>query len=149
MSERRSAFPSVLAAVVSVFAMLGCCLPLPAVLAAGSLGALSAWLPSARNYFLASAIATLAYAFYQLYRRHSCYARRPWWLQVMVWGALFSVLAIAWLPQRTANFLAGRVPIRAALAPPPLTTLRDLSALRERFNAASSRTRVIALLSPT
>jgi len=142
------------AAIASWVAMLACCLPLPAVLAAGSLGAASAWLPAARPYLLMLALGSLAYAFYRLYHRRFCENRRPVVLQAMVWLSLALVTFTALAPQRLANLLAGPVaapkPILATGGPqPPLVTLRSLDALRDAFNEAQGQHRVIALLSPT
>jgi len=161
--SEKSAGAAALAALASVVAMLGCCLPLPALLAAGSLGAaaslIDAWLPAARPYLLTAAIACLGFAFYRLYHRRYCRARRPLWLQALVWTALFAVAATTFFPQWTANLLAGPVPAASTAAnttaagargpQQPLLTLRDLTALRDRFNAASAHPRLIALLSPT
>lgn len=136
----------------SLVAMLGCCLPLPAMLAATSLGAAAGWLPAARPYLLACSIGCLAFAFYRLYHRRYCDARRPLWLQAMVWIALMAVGVSTFLPQWTANLLAGPVaaaPARPRGSQPPLVVLRELGALRESFNAAAGQTRLIALLSPT
>ena len=152
-STPRTALSATAAALASLAAMLGCCLPLPAVLAAGSLGAVAGWLPSARPYLLAASFASLGFAFYRLYHRRFCELKRPWWTQALLWFSLTAVLAAAWFPQWTANLLAGS-PV--AVARPrarghqvPLQVFRDLAPLRESFNASIERTRILALLSPT
>lgn len=132
--------------------MLGCCLPLPAVLAAGGFGVVAGWLPALRPYLLAVAVVCLGFAFWRLYARRFCAARRPLWLQGVVWLALAAVGVTAFFPQWTANVLAGpaataRPRVRGAQA--GLVVLRDLTALRENFNAAAGSIRLIALLSPT
>ena len=151
MSASRTPLSSVAAALASLVAMLGCCLPLPAVLAAGWLGAAAGWLPAARPYLLAAAVASLGFAFYRLYHRRYCEVRRPWWMQMLVWCSLAAVVGVAVFPERLANVLAGSraAVVRAPGRQQPLTVLRNLAALREEFNAAIGQTRVIALFSPT
>ena len=134
--------------------MLGCCLPLPAILAAGSLGFAAGWLPAARPYLLAAAFASLAFAFYRLYHRRYCELPRPWWTQALVWTSLAAVLTTGLFPQWTANLLAGTpvTPAHQASARGkqiPLVVFRQLDPLRDSFNAAVTHTRILALLSPT
>jgi predicted PurR-regulated permease PerM len=153
MSNQRTAGSATGAAIASWLAMMACCLPLPAVLAAGSFGALGAWLPTARPYLLALAFATLAYAFYRLYHRRFCESRRPAYLQLMAWLSLALVTLTALAPERLANLLAG-TPARSAPSlrsgqPSPLVTIRSLDALKQAFNHSVHHKRLIALLSPT
>lgn len=152
MSTPRSPIAATAAALASLAAMLGCCLPLPAILAAGSFGAAAGWLPSARPYLLAAAVASLAFGFYRLYHRRYCALPRPLWTQGLVWFSLAAVLANTFFPQFSANLLAGS-PSRAAVRPRgpqlPLRVFRHLEPLRESFNASVDRTRILALLSPT
>lgn len=154
MSNRRAAASASAAALASWLATLACCLPLPAVLAAGSLGAAGSWLPGARPYLSVLAAAALAYAFYRLYHRKFCDSRRPAYLQLMVWLSLALLVVTTLAPERFANLLAGppRVPavLRTSLGPQAeMLTIRDVSALREAFNRERERWRVMALFSPT
>jgi hypothetical protein len=152
MSNPRSPMAASAAALTSLLAMLGCCLPLPAVLAAGSLGAAAGWLPAARPYLLAASAASLAFAFYRLYHRRYCEAPHPLWTQALVWLSFAAVLATALFPQWTANLLAGTRPpaaTRSREPQMPLRVFRQLEPLRDSFNASVDRTRILALFSPT
>ena len=147
MTPSRSPLYSALAALSGVALAASCCLPLPAILAAGSLGAASAWLPEARPYLMAASLAALAFGFYRLYSRKHCERRGPV-VQGVLWISLLSVFAFLLFPQKTAQLLAGPAPAAKVAGPLPVTPL-DLAALKQAFNAASQETRVIALLSPT
>lgn len=154
MSTSRPALSSAVAAIASLVAMLGCCLPLPALLAAGSFGAAAGRLPAARPYLLAASAASLAFAFYWLYHRRYRESPRPWWAQALVWISFAAVLTTGLFPQWTANLLAG-LPSTPASQPRargkqiPLVAFRQLDPLRDSFNAAVTQTRILALLSPT
>jgi len=148
LQDEKRASASALAALSSVVAMLGCCVPLPAILLAGSLAGAGGFLAEARPYLLALSMALVAYAFYALYRKPTCAAPRPWWAQALVWLSLACVVALASFPQWAANKLAGPTE-NTTKTTLPVRTLADLAQLRTAFNAAVNETRVIALLSPT
>lgn len=149
MTNSRSPFYSAFAALGSVALAASCCLPLPAILAAGSLGAASAWLPNARPYLMGASLAALAFGFYRLYSKKHCERRSPF-AQAILWIALTATLAFLFFPQTTAQLLAGPAPSTpsAAVRDLPIADL-DLDALKQSFNASAHETRVIALLSPT
>lgn len=147
ISMNRSPLYSAFAALGGVALAASCCLPLPAILAAGSLGAASAWLPEARPYLMAASLAALAFGFYRLYSKKHCERRGPV-AQGVLWISLLATLAFLLFPQKTAQLLAGPVPTARTAAPLPIADL-DIASLKQAFNAAAGETRVIALLSPT
>lgn len=94
------------AAVASVFAASGCCLPiLPFVAAAGFAGG-STFLLAARPYLLGASILFIAYGFYQARRANKC-ERRPSAIgSIVLWLSTVFVALSIFFPQAMANAAA-------------------------------------------
>jgi hypothetical protein len=145
----KSAAAPAVGALASLAAALSCCLPLgPVVAAAGAAGA-SAFLVHARPYLMGLSLALLAFGFWRAYARKACTPHPAIWPRLLLWLALAANAGFLFFPQPMANLLAGsRAP---AASPSPLTPLTPAAfqELRQDFNAASDRTRLLVLLSPT
>jgi len=137
---------STLASLASLIAALSCCLPLGVLLmAAGSAGA-AIFSQTLRPWLLGLSVACLVLAFVQTYALGRCEFRRRRLRTFLLWFSAVTVGLTLLAPQFTATLLAGRVPGIAPLA--ALRNYDDAEFLRE-FEAASSQTRLVVLLSPT
>lgn len=97
------------AAIASVLAASGCCLPiLPFVMAAGFAGG-SAVLSAARPYLLAVSILLIAYGFYNAKRAKSCRRRRSVISLILLWVSTAFVAISILFPQLMANAAAGLI----------------------------------------
>lgn len=97
------------AAIASVLAASGCCLPvLPFVIAAGFAGS-SAILSAARPYLLAVSILLIAYGFYQARRAKSCRRRRSVISLILLWLSTAFVAISILFPQLLANAAANLI----------------------------------------
>lgn len=125
-----------------------CCLPLGTfLLAAGSGSAAFLLPPGAQPWLMGFAALMLGVGFWQTYFRKSCRTDRGPFSIAVLWLATVAIGAMWLLPQQVAGLLAGSG--TPAVAGGQATALDTTEPLRQAFNAASSETRLIALLSPT
>jgi hypothetical protein len=103
--SQRTVFTS-LAAIVSIVAASGCCLPLLPFVAATGLAGASALLQTARPYFLGASIALIAYGFYQARRTRKCHRRPRLISSVVLWISALLVATSILFPQLMANVAA-------------------------------------------
>lgn len=97
------------AAIASVLAASGCCLPiLPFVVAAGFAGG-SAVLSAARPYLLAVSVLLIAYGFYQARRAKSCRRRLSLVSLILLWVSTAFVAISILFPELMANAAAGLI----------------------------------------
>ncbi len=136
------------AAVLSLFTTLACCLPLGIAAAAGAAG-LSVVLASLRPWLVGLSIALLALGLWQLYRTRGACQRRSRMSLAVFWLSAMLVLALMLFPQAVAGFLADRLPDFTGSGKTRLEELGGLDCLKNEFNRTSARTRIIVLLSPT
>jgi len=102
----RTALASI-AAIGTLLAASGCCLPvLPLLFAAGFAGS-SAFLVAVRPYLLGASILLIGYAFYQAWRAKKCRHRRSAIASVLLWVAAVFVVISIFFPQIMANVSAG------------------------------------------
>jgi len=94
-----------LAAVVSAFTSLACCLPLALLGALGTASA-SGFFAFLRPWLLGLSAVLLALGFFQLYRRGPQCARRSTASVILFWAALALVLVMTLFPQGVAALLA-------------------------------------------
>ncbi|MDQ6706326.1 MAG: hypothetical protein M3Z85_10175 [Acidobacteriota bacterium] len=95
-----------IAAIGSVLAASGCCLPiLPFVFAAGVAGS-STFLTVLRPYLLALSVALVGYGFYQARATKQCRARPSVISSVLLWSSALFVVVSVFLPQVLANAAA-------------------------------------------
>lgn len=137
---------STIASLASLLAALSCCLPLGMLLmAAGSAGA-SLFSEKLRPWLLAFSVAALGLAFFQTYLHRRCEFRQRRLRTVLLWFSGVMVVGMVAAPQAMSTLLAGRIPSFSAAS-----TLRhfDRQEFARQFDAASDRTRVVVLLSPT
>lgn len=135
------------AAVVSALSTLLCCLPLGFVTAAGaaSLGVASTTL---RPWLLGLSAILLAFGFWQLYSaRRACRRSSPLSLAVF-WLSVVAIAGGLLFPQTLASILAGSW-TRGGHAELTELDAQSLGVLKSAFNDASTRPRIILLLSPT
>src|SRR6266851_7973181 len=98
-----------MAAVVSAFATIACCLPLGIAAAAGAAG-LGAIVEPLRPWLIGLSIGLLILGFVQLYRSNrSCRRRSPLSIAVFSISAVV-VAAILLFPQISAGLIAGLIP---------------------------------------
>jgi len=137
---------STLASIASLIAALSCCLPLGTMLmAAGSAGA-SLFSESLRPWLLALSVACLVFAFLQTYWRGRCEFRYRRFRTLLLWFSAVMVVGMLAAPRYVSSLLAGRIPVMFGThVPLPFEEREFMSA----FNAASDKTRIVVLLSPT
>ena len=140
----RAPILSAFAASGSVIAAMSCCLPFGAFITAGASATVSRYITPLQPYLLGFAAASLAFGFYQMYGRKACTRRSPIAV-AMLWISLLAVASLYFFPQAIANIIAGGASGESAAS---LADLR-IDGIRDEFNAAADRVRVIALLSPT
>ena len=136
--------------MASVIAAMSCCLPTGALLASSGLAGTSAFFGSAQPYLLAFSVLCLVWGFVQAARAKSCPPRRRRLnLAVLSISALLVVPVLAF-PQQTAALLADGFfsHPRPPAGQPSLEKL-DVGRVRQLFNDAAGRRRVVALFSPT
>jgi hypothetical protein len=114
-------------------------------MAAGSAGA-SLVSEALRPWLLWLSVACLAVAFVQTYFRSDCEFRHRRLRTFLLWFSAVVVAATLIAPRFTASILAGRLPAFSATG--ELRTFDDRDFLAE-FSAASDRTRLVVMLSPT
>ena|SRR5947209_3236274 len=142
----KGAVVSTLASLASLVAALSCCLPLGTMLlAAGSAGA-SLVFEALRPWLLWLSVGFVVLAFVQTYVTRRCEFRRRRLRTVLLWFSAAVVALTLFAPRFTATLLAGRIPGVARGA--ELRPFNEGEFLRE-FQAASGRTRLVFLLSPT
>jgi hypothetical protein len=142
----RSAVVSTLASLASVVVALSCCLPLGTMLmAAGSAGA-SLFSEKLRPWLLALSIASLLFAFVQTYYRKRCEFRHRRLRTCLLWFSATIVTGMLAAPASFSSILAGHLPFTKAAG--TLDAFQQADFVRE-FDAASDRTRIVALFSPT
>ena len=95
-----------MAALASVLAACGCCLPvIPFALAAAFAGG-SAFLWAARPYLLAASILFIAYGFYEARRMKRCRKRAGRIASLLLWVSALLVGVSILFPQMMANLAA-------------------------------------------
>jgi hypothetical protein len=142
----RSAVISTIASIASLIAALSCCLPLGTLLmAAGSAGA-SMFSERLRPWLLALSVASLIFSFVQTYFRGRCAFRHRRLRTCLLWFSATIVTGMFAAPTFFSNILAGHLPFLRAAS--ELRPFQQADFVRE-FDAASDRTRIVALLSPT
>jgi hypothetical protein len=135
-----------IASLASLIAALSCCLPLGTLMmAAGSAGA-SVFSESLRPWLLGLSVASIAFAFFQTYRRGRCDFRNRRIRTVLLWFSAVLVVGMLAAPRYLSSLLAGRIP--AILGASPIRPFNEAEFIRA-FDAASGHTRVVLLLSPT
>jgi hypothetical protein len=115
------------------------------LMAAGSAGA-SVFSERLRPWLLALSVGSILFAFVQTYFRDRCEFRHRRLRTVLLWVSAGLIFGMLVFPRYVSSLLAGNIPALSASS-----TLRDFDEeqfIRE-FNAASDRTRVVLLLSPT
>jgi hypothetical protein len=85
---------------------MSCCLPVGTFLAAAGLAGTSAFMDSARPYFLGLSLLLLGFGFWQTYGAKSCPARKNRAAVLLLWFAVGMVLILFLFPQAIAGFLA-------------------------------------------
>ncbi len=140
------AVASTLASLVSLMAALSCCLPLGTLLMAAGSASASLISERLRPWLLVFSVACLIFAFVQTYFRRRCEFRQRRLRTVLLWFSIVLVAAMLIAPRYVSTVFAGRLPTERATS--SLTNFDEREFARE-FDAASDRTRVIALLSPT
>jgi hypothetical protein len=96
-----------LAAIVSSFAALSCCLPLGFAAALGA-GAASAFFTTLRPWLLGLSVLLLGVGFWQQHRVKQCAVRGRVVGTVLLWTAVIVVLGMILFPQQIAAFLADK-----------------------------------------
>jgi hypothetical protein len=143
---KRGAVPATIASIASLIGALTCCLPLGTLLmAAGSAGA-SLFSEALRPWLLVLSVASLVFAFVQTYVRGRCEFRHRRFRTVMLWFSIVLVGGMLAAPRYASSLLAGRIP--AVFGSSTLHPFEEGSFV-QAFNAASNRTRLVVLLSPT
>lgn len=138
--------PATIASVASLVAALSCCLPLGTLLmAAGSAGA-SLFSEALRPWLLGLSVASLVFAFVQTYVRGRCEFRHRRFRTVLLWFSMVLVVGMLAAPRYASSLLAGQIP--AVFGASTLHPFEEAAFVRA-FNAASDRTRLVVLLSPT
>ena len=133
------------AAVFSALLSLLCCLPL-AIPAAAGLAGLSSLAGAVQPFLLVAAVLLLAIGGVQLARNRECRRRSPASVAILALAA--TVLApVTLFPQSVAALLAG-LPANRESRLSELTR-PSLETLKQDFNQAAGRVRIIVLLSPT
>jgi hypothetical protein len=95
-----------LAALGSVIAASGCCLPLfPFLFAAGAAGT-SAFVTQLRPYLLLLSVLLIAFGFYKAWRAKQCNCKPSWISTVLLWFSAFVVFIFIFFPQVIANLVA-------------------------------------------
>jgi hypothetical protein len=137
---------SALASLASLVAALSCCLPLGTMLmAAGAAGA-SLVSETLRPWLLWLSVVCVAVAFVQTYVRSRCEFRFRRGRTLLLWFSALVIGATLLAPRFTASLLAGRLP--KFTSSDRLYAFEEHEFVRE-FDAASSMTRMVVLLSPT
>lgn len=103
--KRASGIAASLAAILSSFAAIGCCLPLGFAAAFGA-GVGSAFFARLRPWLLALSVALIAFGFWQQRRAAQCALRGRWLGTVFLWAALVVLLGMILFPQQIAGFIA-------------------------------------------
>lgn len=93
------------AAILSSFATIGCCLPLGFAAALGA-GVTSAFFTTLRPWLLALSVGLLGFGFWQQHRAKQCAVRGRWIGYVLLWAALVVVAGMILFPQQVAGFIA-------------------------------------------
>jgi hypothetical protein len=115
------------------------------LMAAGSAGA-SLFSERLRPWLLAVSAGSILFAFVQTYFRDRCEFRHRRARTVLLWFSASLIFGMLAFPRYVSNLLAGNLPGLSAYS-----TLRgfDEELFIREFNAASDRTRLVLLLSPT
>src|SRR3974390_3115872 len=99
-----------IAAIVSVLAASGCCLPILPFLAAAGLAGGSAFLWAARPYLLAASICFIGFGFFQAARARKCDRGASLSAGVFLWISTAAVLISTFFPQLVYLGGGNRVP---------------------------------------
>ncbi len=115
------------------------------LMAAGSAGA-SLFSEKLRPWLLALSIASLAFAFVQTYYRKRCEFRHRRLRTCLLWFSAVIVTGMLAAPASFSSIFAGHLPFTKPAG--ALDLFQQADFVRE-FDAASDRTRIVALFSPT
>lgn len=150
MASERNGLAASFAALGSLLVASSCCLPIGTLIAAAGTAGASAMLDRARSWLMPLSAILILYGFYQMYGAR---VRRPLWSQFVLWISAAMVTSMFLFPQQIAILIAGITresrPVRTVQ--PALLALdaTNLDQLRDQFNAAADRIRIVTLLSPT
>ena len=97
-----------LGAIVSSIATIGCCLPLGFAAALGA-GAAIAFFSALRPWLLGISVVFLGLGFWQQRRATLCATRGRLVGKLLLWAALFVVVAMILFPQQIAAFIADKL----------------------------------------
>jgi hypothetical protein len=135
-----------IASLTSLVAALSCCLPIGTLLMAAGSATASIVSEKLRPWLLAVSVGCLVLAFVQTYFVRRCEFGRRRLRTSLLWLSAVLVVSMLAFPRFTSTLFAGRL-----LSFTATSTFRDFDEqvfIRE-FNAASDKTRLVVLLSPT
>jgi len=98
-----------MAAIGSILAASGCCLPVLPFVAAAGFGGGSAFLSASRPYLLGASVFFIAFGFYQARRAKKCHRRRSVLGPIVLWASTVFVAISIFFPQMLANATANLV----------------------------------------
>lgn len=93
------------AAIVSSFATIGCCLPFGFAAALGA-GVTSAFFTALRPWLLGLSVALLGFGFWQQHRAKQCAVHGRWIGNVLLWAAVVVVAGMILFPQQLSGLIA-------------------------------------------
>lgn len=93
------------AAILSSFVTIACCLPLGFAAALG-VGLTSAFFTTLRPWLLGLSVALLGFGFWQQYRARQCVVRGRRIGNAFLWAAVVVVVGMTLFPQQVAGFIA-------------------------------------------
>ena len=99
---------SSIAAILSVVATLGCCLPFGFAAAIGA-SAASAFFSTLRPFLLVLSVALIGFGFWQQRRARQCSVRGRWVGSALLWTAVVVLTTMILFPQQIAAFLADKL----------------------------------------
>ena len=103
---RRGPILSSLAAMGSLVAALGCCLPTMPFLAAAGVAGVSTLLIPLRPYLVVASVLLLGVGFFQAYGASRCGARANPLSAVILWAAALATVCLLLFPQVIAGWVA-------------------------------------------
>ena len=103
---KRGPILSSLAAVGSLLAALGCCLPAAPLFAAAGAAGVSAFLVPLRPYFVIASVLLLGVGFFQAYRAPRCHTKTTLASRLILWTAALLAVCLLLFPQVIAGWVA-------------------------------------------
>jgi len=137
---------STVASMASLIAALSCCLPLGTLMFSAGSATASLLSEKLHPWLLGISVISLIFAFVQTYFLRRCAFRHRRARTALLWFSATMIFSMLVFPQFTSTLLAGRLPTFNSSG-----TFRDFEerTFVAEFNAASSQTRLVLLLSPT